>query len=186
MKNEIKSFFCEKSWICPCEKNGGKMEEWSPLQDYPGYSASNLGKVRNDKRMRELSIVRAKTGHVYVCLVRERIQVKRSLSKLIAETFVPKWPQPHFTTPINLDSDLANCQAINLDWRPRWFAIKYTRQFNWSHHRLRPVRDKDTKEVFEDAWALVMSRGLLFNDIAMSVANCTYVFPTMQSFEWAE
>ena len=160
-----------------------------PLREYPGYSISNLGQVRNDKRSTILSIVLLQSKHTYVCLMKNGVQVKRSISKLVSESFVPI-PEHRvastFTTPIHLDGDLTNCHADNLMWRPRWFAMKYTRQFQLKLPIAAPVRDIQSREVFKDLWPLVMTYGLLYLDIILSAANMTYVFPTMQTFEWAK
>lgn len=161
------------------------MEGWLPLQGYSGYSASDQGRIRNDRRSNILSIVRSNTGHTYVGLMHEGVQVKRSVARLIADTFVPKpQHQPHFTTPIHLDGDLANCTAENLLFRPRWFAMKFTQQFHREQPKHAPIRNKTTGEVFKDCWPLVMKYGLLYLDIVMATTNCSYVFPTMQTFEW--
>lgn len=162
------------------------MEAWLPLQSYPGYSASDLGQIRNDRRSRILSVVSSSSGHTYVGLMSEGIQVKRSVAKLIADAFLPIPNRPHFTTPIHLNGLLYDCRANNLLLRPRWFAMKFTQQFGKEHPSHPPVRDKSTKEIFQTCWPLVMGFGLLYVDILMSITNCTYVFPTMQTFEWAE
>ena len=161
------------------------MEVWAPLESYPGYSASNLGRIRNDKREHVLAIVRTQSEHTYVSLTRNGRQVTRAVSKLVAEAFVPN-PRPNvFTTPIHLDGDLRNCYAENLLWRPRWFAIKFTRQFRLDlPHDRRPIQEIKTREIFESPWPPVMTWGLLYNDIVIATANHTWVFPTMQTFEW--
>src|SRR5688500_16397254 len=162
------------------------MEEWVPLLGYPGYSISNLGRIRNDNRDRLLTVVRLKTNYAYVGLVKEGVQVKRALSKLVAETFLPSPTIPTFTTPIHFDGDPWNCRADNLDWRPRWFAIKHTRQFRIDLPQYPdPVRETKTGEVFENSWKPVLRFGLIYMDLILSIFNHTYVFPTMQSYEWA-
>lgn len=163
------------------------MEQWVPLLGYPGYSISNLGTIRNDNRDRLLKVVRLKTNYTYVGLVKEGVQVNRSVSKLVAEAFLPSPATSTFTTPIHFDGDLANCRVDNLDWRPRWFAIKHTRQFRLSLPDYPdPVREIKTREVFDNSWKAVFKFGLLYMDLILSIHNKTYVFPTMQSYEWAK
>jgi hypothetical protein len=114
------------------------------------------------------------------------IQVKRSLAKLICETFVPipKQAVP-FTTPIHLNGNSADCQASNLLWRPRWFALKHGRQFKLDLPEYYPVRDKQTDEVFDSVWSFVLTYGLLYMDVVLSVYHFTRVFPIMHNVEWA-
>lgn len=163
------------------------MEEWRPLRDYPGYSASNLGRIRNDKFKREVHATKLKQGRAFVGLMLDGVQVKRSLSKIIGDAFLDSPMAPHFTTPIHFDGDLSNCRVDNLDWRPRWFAIKHAEQFRREFPRvLTPVRDISTGAEFEDSWAAMLQFGLLYFDIVAATNSRTYVFPTMQSFEWVE
>ena len=158
-----------------------------PLQDYPGYSVSNLGRVRNDKRSTMLKIARNQSGVSLVGLTHEGIQVKRSLAKLICETFVPKPEQiVPFTTPIHLNGNPIDCQANNLLWRPRWFALKHVRQFKLDLPEYPPVRDTQTGEVFTGVWPFVLTYGLLYMDVVMSIINLTRVFPIMHNVEWAK
>lgn len=162
------------------------MEAWLPLQDYPGYSASDLGRVRNDKRQTILTPNRNQSDVTYVCLMREGNQVKRSLSRLICETFVPNTNQiVPFTTPIHLNGNPIDCKASNLLWRPRWFALKHGRQFKLDLPEYYPIRDKQTNEVFDSVWSFVLAYGLLYMDVVLSVYRFTRVFPIMHDVEWA-
>lgn len=162
------------------------MEQWVPLLGYPGYSISSLGRVRNDKRDRVLTLIRLPSNYAYVGLVKDGIQVNRSVSKLVSESFLPKPTLTSFTTPIHFDGDLFNCRVDNLDWRPRWFAVKHTRQFKSDLPIYPdPIRELKTGEIFENSWKAVFRFGLLYMDIILSIYNKTYVFPTMQSYEWA-
>lgn len=161
------------------------MEVWVPLESYPGYSVSNLGRVRNDRRDKVLAVARTQTGLPFTSLMLDGVQVKRAVSKLVAEAFVPNPRPKFFTTPIHLDGNLRNCYAENLLWRPRWFAIKFARQFRLDlSHSPRPILETETREVFESPWLPVTIWGLLYNDIVIATANFTWVFPTMQTFEW--
>lgn len=160
------------------------MEYWLPLRQYPGYSVSSLGRVRNDRRDSLMGITTRKNKHTFVSIVQDGRQVMRSLGTIVAEEFIIS-PDPFiFNTPIYLDGDLRNCRADNLMWRPRWFALKYTRQFRVPQGSIAPIVDIETGEVFQDLWPLIMTRGLLHSDIVMSVVNRTAVFPTRQRFDW--
>lgn len=161
-------------------------ERWVPLLGYPGYSISDLGRVRNDKRDRVLTIVEVEQKRTYVGLILNGVQVKRSVSKLVCEAFVPRHINKNFTTPIHFDGNLSNCRAINLAWRPRWFAIKHAAQFRRDLPEYSsPVREIKTREVFDNAWSAVFRYGILYMDLVLSIFNKTYVFPTMQTYEWA-
>lgn len=159
------------------------MEQWLPLGEFPGYSASNLGRIRNDRRDSLLTFVL--TDHrPYVGLMRNGFQVKRSVSKLICDTFVQRPENPLFNTPIHLDGDSLNCRADNLLWRPRWFAWKHSHQFRRELPEYEwVIQEIKTKEVFPNCWGPVFHYGLLYLDVVLAVVHKTYVFPTMQIFE---
>lgn len=162
------------------------MERWVPLLGYPGYSASDLGRIRNDLRSSILTPVKMRSEYVYVGLVKDGVQVKRAVGRLIAETFLPPPERQTFDTPIHLDGKLDNCKVENLVWRPRWFAVKHIIQFRRPlPYYPDPIREKKTGELFEDCWDAVIHYGLLYMDLVLSIDRKTYVFPTMQSYEWA-
>jgi hypothetical protein len=113
-------------------------------------------------------------------------QVTRAVAKLVGEAFVPNPRAEFYTTPIHLNGDVSDCRSENLAWRPRWFAMKFTSQFKSPYPQSRPIRNKKTGEVFQDLWELVIRDGLLYLDVYIATANLTYVWPTMESFEWVE
>jgi hypothetical protein len=105
------------------------MEVWRQIYEFPGYSVSNMGRVRNDETGRIMALSRNQYGIVNVGLVLGRKQYKRSVALLVADAFLPTWESEVFTSPIHLNGDRSDCRAENLMWRPRWFAAKYHRQF---------------------------------------------------------
>jgi NUMOD4 motif-containing protein len=161
------------------------MEEWIPLKDYPGYSASNQGRIRNDKFGRYLALVRMPTGNWTVRLMLNGMQVTRSVPKIICSTFVLR-PRPHFDTPIHLDGDHSNLNATNLQWRPLWFAQKFNRQFKINQLGGGRIRDKMTGEEYDSPWGPVKRFGLLYSDIYFSTQSNSPVFSAMQFFEWID
>lgn len=162
------------------------MEIWLPLQEHPGYSVSNLGRVRNDDRDRLLVIAKLPSNHASVSLMVNKKQTRRSVARLVCDTFIGPPSNPSFTTPIHLDGDLFNCQADNMEWRPRWFANDHTKQFKMAFPEYPdPVREIKTGEILDNCWAAVFRYGLLYMDLLKSIRFHTYVFPTMQLYEWA-
>jgi hypothetical protein len=159
-------------------------ETWAPLLGYPGYSASTYGRIRNEKRLHVLTPVTLRDSRPFVKLYLEGNQVTRNVSKLVCETFVS--PNRGWDTPIHFDGNLWNCQVENLDWRPRWFAIKHAQQFRRKQPVYKePVRELDTGWIFANAWEPVLRYGLLYMDLILAIYNKTYVFPSMQKYEWA-
>ena len=116
-------------------------------------------------------------------------QYARSVRRLVAECFLEPPPSPVFDTPINIDGDLTNNHADNLMSRPRWFAMKYMRQF---HEDIRGrdtlVRDIATQEVIT-CWDAAVRYGLLWREICWragtQLEHHKRVWPTGHIFELA-
>lgn len=163
------------------------MEQWLRLLDFPGYSVSNMGRVRNDRTSSILALGHSKSNHPFVKMWRHERQVTRGVALLVAQAFVPLPAHRYNTpTPIHLDGDATNCQADNLTWRPRWFANKHARQFTMNLENPNRVRNIDTGVEYDSVWSIVFEQGVLFNDVVKSIINKTYVYPLFQRFEWVD
>jgi len=159
------------------------MSEWRLIESFPGYSVSDDGQVRNEKTERILSLLVNQCGVVSVSLMRDHIQYKRSVSILVAEAFLEDKPQPSFVSPINLDGDRSNNTVENLRWRPRWFAVKYFRQFKSGRISCRRrIEDIDTHQEFNSSWDAATKFGLLDAEILIAMRHNIYVWPTFQRF----
>lgn len=171
------------------------MERWLPLDEFEGYWISDEGRVLNERfsvqaQHKVETFIKIKLnqfGHAYVGMMKDGLQFKRGVALLVSENFIelPKLKMST-PTPIHVDGDLANCRATNLQWRPRWFAIKYSRQFRQNLGDAGPVRNINTGVVYQSIWDVVFEHGVLFNDVIKSIINVTWVFPLMQRFEWVE
>jgi len=165
------------------------MELWREILDFPGYSVSNEGHVRNDRDGRLMALLLNQQGLVNVGLTRRRVQHKRSVALLVATAWIVKHPlhQATFDTPINLDGNRLNNCVVNLLWRPRWFAVKYNQQF---HNDFRgfttPIEEVNTGERFKDSWDAATRYGLIEKEIFLATLNRTYVWPTYQRFRVLE
>jgi hypothetical protein len=161
-------------------------EEWIEIYEFPGYSVSSLGQIRNDLTGRILKQSPTIRGSLKVGLIRDGIQYTKGVSALVAEAFLPKPENPLFDTPINKDTNKANNQVYNLEWRPRWYAIKYSRQFKerYQHQYTGPILDCETGDRYETVEHASIVNGLLFKDVFLGCLSQEPVFPTWQTFEW--
>jgi hypothetical protein len=160
-------------------------EYWQQLNEFPGYSVSDLGRVRNDDTGRMMSQNVNGHGVVHVGLTKKLKQYRRSVAVLVARAFVeiPHQREP-FDTPINLNGDRTDNRACNLMWRPLWFARKYFLQFvNPTRGFKIPIEDIKTGERFENSWDAATRYGLLDQEIVTATLNRTYVWPTYQMFK---
>lgn len=159
------------------------MAQWREIHDFPGYSVSDIGQVRNDETSRIMSLLVNQTGVVNVGLTKRCVQYKRSVALLVANAFIPPHPLDSFDTPINLDGDRFNNHASNLMWRPRWYAVKYFQQFrDGRQDYLGPIQDTVTGDIYKSTWDVALTWGLIEKDIYLAILNHTYVSPTYQTF----
>lgn len=145
------------------------IERWLQIYDFPRYSVSNLGRVRNDDTGRIMSMIKNAGGVLVVYLMGEDGQCARGVARLVANHFLPRSTDLH-NTPLHLDGDKTNNAAYNLIWRPRWYANEYTRQFlnrldALIHH---PIVEVSTGLEFRDSWEAAKYFGLLEREVAKS------------------
>jgi NUMOD4 motif len=164
------------------------MEEWMVIPGFDRYAVSSHGRVRNELTDRIMAQSENQYGVVTVGLMSQDThrQHQRSVSLLVANAFLPR-DKEAFDTPVCLDGDRYNNHINNLVWRPRWFAVKYNRQFEnrWHSPIERPIRDIKTGEVHVNSLECAKWYGLLERDLVLSILNRTFVWPTYQEFEVA-
>lgn len=161
------------------------MDDWVPIPGFHHkYSVSRLGDVRNDRRGSMLRPTMNQGGIVYIGLKQKDRQIKRALARLVADAFLPDPPTDFFDTPIHLDGDPWNNRWDNLAWRPRWFAVKYKKQFNKAYqNRIWGFfEDVETGQGYSDSYEIAIRNGLLENEVVLGILNKTPVWPTYQEF----
>jgi hypothetical protein len=161
------------------------LEVWRSIREFPGYSVGDEGHVRNDDTGRIMAMLVNQHGIGYVGLTKNYRQYKRSVAVLVATAFTPKLAQHRdaFDTPINLNGDRIDNRASNLMWRPRWFAVKYFRQFHSNERGFNvPIEEIGTRERFKTSWDAALKYGLLDREILVATLNRTYVWPSYQRF----
>lgn len=170
--------------------SGSMKEIWKQVKDFENYSVSNFGRVRSNWSERILITYENQSGLVQVGLMLHGVQKHRSVPLLVAKAFI-KQPSGPFDTPINLNGDRHDNHVNNLAWRPRWFAIKYNKQFKedeipYEFQINVPIEDLKTGEVTKNSFECAKQYGLLENEIILAILNNTYVWPTYQRFRVVE
>ncbi len=159
------------------------MEEWLEVQGFEDYWVSDQGRIWNRATDHFPSIRPNQLGIPYVGLRRNGISYNRSIAPIVANAFVSNPYPPPFDTPINLDGDRMNNRVDNLVWRPRWFAVKYHRQFHFEPGGLRTrIQEVVTEEIFDTSWDAATRFGLLDRDILIAIRKDEYVWPTYHIF----
>lgn len=162
-------------------------EQWVEIEDFPRYSVSDEGNVRNDQSGHILAKNFNQQGIAYVGLFLDGAQFKRSVALLVAKAFLGTPANENFDTPIHLDGDRSNNKAENLMWRPYWFAIKYHRQFDPDAPKgfQVPIIETGSGRKFDNAMHAATTFGILIEEITYSIVNESYCFPSYLYFKEA-
>lgn len=107
------------------------MESWKVVPGFPKYVISPEGEIKHRKRNTVLKSRQNKQMFKMVTLMEDdTTQRTRSVALLVAQTYLPPPKNETYNSIIHLDNDRGNCNANNLMWRPRWYALLYRRMFN--------------------------------------------------------
>lgn len=163
------------------------MDSPKPIDGFPGYLIGRDGTVYTEYRMQVRKPSFTREGAVKITLFKDGKGYTRSLPRLVAETHLYNDFDPEiFTTPIHLDNDLSNNHVDNLAWRPRWFAVKYQKQYWNREYRFATtkVQDVATGEVYHSLMEVCQKFGILFVDVLDSCTREKTVFPTWKVFRF--
>lgn len=87
---------------------------WTQIKNFPSYSVSDDGKVRNDKREKQKSLKRTPDGYLAVDLYKDGKRTTAKVHRLVSEAFIQN---PDNLPQINhMDGDKFNNSVSNLEW----------------------------------------------------------------------
>lgn len=166
------------------------MHNWAQLHEFPNYEVSRTGEVRSMKSGRLVAPSRTLQGAVKVGLMdHDGIQRTRAVKVLVAQAFVDGHNHT-FNTPVHRDGNQENNHAENLCWRPRWFALKWTREqtdlgsgeFEFYYHE--PVFEVVRRKYYEHIAHAAMEECVLHWDVFLSTNKLERVFPEGLQFRY--
>lgn len=157
------------------------------IPGFPGYYANSDGFITSEAKGGViLGEYYNQLGYIYVVMVDENGARKvRQVNQLICRAF--KEPMDdHFTHVIHLDHNKDNCSADNLEWRPKWFTVRYNRQHrNNAPEYSGPIELVETGEVFPNITIAASKLGLLEYEIYRKLDTDLLVFPIDVTFRHA-
>lgn len=157
--------------------------EFKLVSEFPLYLVSNYGEVVKESGGLPLTKSPTQYGDLTVGLMKGNHQYRRSVKGLVARAFVPG-ETFLFDTPVLKDGNRGNLHHKNIVWRPRWFAIAYTKQFytapDWAD--IGPIMDLNTHHVYRSFMQAAIDTCSLVTDIRHGYLNGTKVFPTGHYF----
>lgn len=161
-------------------------ERWVELDEFPDYAVSESGEIANIKTGMPRRTSVNQQGIVKISLYKGRELHTRSVALLVAEAFC-EGKDPVFDTPIHLDGDRQNCHASNLMWKPRWFAVKYHRQFmeDAFYYADTPVVEKRSGVKYDSVKDACTTLGLYYDHVYQSYIGDIPVPLTWEEFELA-
>lgn len=163
------------------------MERWTNMDfmGYSNYEVSDQGRIRNATTGHHLSTPPMMNGTLRAGLISDEDGRQHTvvLAHAVGEAFVPNPNLETFNGLINLNGDRRDCRAVNLAWRPRWFVVKYMRQFGKEFvHARDPIIELETQKIYAGMEEVLVDNGLLEADVVHSLVSNTPTFPTWQKF----
>lgn len=161
---------------------------WSELEEFPDYAVSDEGEVANIRSGMPRQLSMNQQGIAKISLYKNRRELHtRSVAVLVAEAFVER-EYELFDTPIHLNGDRQDCRAANLLWRPRWFAIRFHRQFYETgfHEKVLPIIELNTGLEFESVAEACKRLGTHHVDVTESYTREMPITLTGEDFRFLE
>lgn len=144
-------------------------ELWSVIDDYPNYSVSSLGRIRNNTTGRFIKPRPAWNGYMRVCLYDghgrpQEALVHRLVARAFCEGFTDELDVNH------IDGSKHNNDMGNLEWCTRSDNLKHAYKTGLAkspRNRCRPVRIVETGEVFESVRDCARFLGCMHSNISL-------------------
>ena len=110
-------------------------EKWKTIKDFPNYSISNFGKVKNNKTKQALKQCFNSGGYLLVCLYFRKKRKKRTflIHRLVAEAFIGLCPKDKEVN--HIDGNKANPYVGNLEYVTRSQNLKHAFEIGLKDHK---------------------------------------------------
>ena len=124
------------------------MERWLPIKEYPKYSVSNEGNVKNNVTGKVLRHGTNPKGYHIVSLYKDSIPATKKVHRLVADAF---YDGDHDGLEVNhIDGDKSNNSITNLEW----CTCSYNANHAYKNGLRKPPRMKrvkivETGEIFD-------------------------------------
>ena len=162
-------------------------DEYEQIPGFSAYGVTYDGQVVNvAKGGIVLPHYINRAGHNFVSMKNdEGVFCTRHVAKMVLKAFKPI-REESWNTVIYLDGNKSNCHIENLEWRPRWFAVKYNlekaKPLVGGEY---PVRDEDSGDIYHSVRDASSANGILEEEILRKLGTPNRVYPTHQLFTFA-
>lgn len=153
-------------------------EEWRIIDEFPKYSVSNKGRIKNNKQGNILIGGYDRDGYRQVTLSVEEKQYNRRICRLVAKAFIPN---PNNYPVVNhKDECKDNDNVNNLEWCTVQYNNNYGKRF---FVRKIPVRCIETNMIYVSQREASKAMGNINNSSGISRA-CKNPYYTCHGFHW--
>lgn len=108
------------------------LETWRNLSfiGYEGYDVSDRGRVRNTVTGQIIRPHPNGNRVEHVGLYLGGIRSNKAVGLLVAKAFLESPPNDNYNTVTHRDGNPKNNSYENLEWRPKWFTVKYHKEIH--------------------------------------------------------
>jgi NUMOD4 motif./HNH endonuclease. len=127
------------------------MEIFKKIEDFNGYSISNLGTVKNNKTNRILKLFQKREGYLQVQLGRKNNPVY--VHRLVAKAFIPNIYNKKQVN--HVDGNKQNNCVENLEWcdaRENYFGCGYANRINNKRKKILATHSSGSKIIFNSRY----------------------------------
>lgn len=151
------------------------IDEWRDIEGFPEWLVSSQGNVLSNWTHRIASLRTNQQNLVMVNLYQDKKIHTRLVSLLVAKAFLDPPKNSSYNSIIYLNGDKTDCRAINLMWRPRWYALRYHQMFEDLPKRISvyvPAIDR----TFFSLREFCTTYGLIERNTYIDILNCQPCF----------
>lgn len=148
-------------------------EKWRIIEEFPNYSISNYGRVKNKNRHEARKVSINDRGFPIVVLFKQDSKTRylRQINRLVADAFLRPPLYDEDNAVWHIDGDLSNCSADNLKWETRAHVLEWNEMHRSKEPRIRTprVRNNRTGEEYANAFECGMAEGELESKIVWRI-----------------
>lgn len=143
---------------------------WKVINEFPNYSVSDDGRVKNNKTGKILAPSPDSNGYLSVGLYRDGKHTTKRIHKLVAEAFIPNPLNLHEVN--HIDGNKNNNDKSNLEYCTRSYNMLHSRRIIGNKHKveIRPIECVETGMVYPTVEAAAKAVGRS----SMAIRKCLY------------
>ncbi len=166
-------------------------EIWRPIEGFPDYQISNLGRIVHVDRpnLTRKTAINHKGFPSLVLFTKEHpgSRYLRQVNQLVAEAFLGP-PTVKLNSVWHIDGDFTNCAADNLKWDMRARVMEWNEMHRDGipKYRTGRVRNNRTGQVFENAFEAALDAGEIETAVVSHIEKYPAQYADRARFQYVE